>query len=94
MKKLTLVIVFGLLLISFGSAQTQTIRMMHYNLLFYTETSSSGCNSSTNNLNTKDAALQSGASTHALKEKFDGNITPMDHMLRVLNGERYSMIHA
>lgn len=43
---------------------------------------------------TKGTALQSGASTHALKEKFDGNITPMDHMLRVLNGERYSMIHA
>ena len=43
---------------------------------------------------TKGAALQSGASTHALKEKFDGNITPMDHMLRVLNAERYSMIHA
>ena len=43
---------------------------------------------------TRGAALQSGASTHALKEKFDGNITPMDHMLRVLNGERYSMIHA
>ena len=58
MKKLTLVIVIGLALISFGFAQTQTIRMMHYNLLFYTETSSSGCNSSTNNLNTKDAALR------------------------------------
>ena len=43
---------------------------------------------------TRGAALQSGASTHALKEKFDGNITPMDHMLRVLNAERYSMIHA
>ena len=43
---------------------------------------------------TRGTALQSGASTHALKEKFDGNITPMDHMLRVLNGERYSMIHA
>ncbi len=43
---------------------------------------------------TKGAALQSGASTHALKEKFDGSITPMDHMLRVLNGERCSMIHA
>lgn len=43
---------------------------------------------------TKGAALQSGASTHALKEKFDGNITPMDHMLRVLNAKRYSMIHA
>ena len=43
---------------------------------------------------TRGAALQSGASTHALKEKFDGNITPVDHMLRVLNAERYSMIHA
>lgn len=58
MKKLTLVIVFGLALLSSGFAQTETIRMMHYNLLFYTETSSSGCNSSTNNLNTKDAALR------------------------------------
>ena len=46
------------------------------------------------NAHTRGAALQSGASTHTLKEKFDGNITPMDHMLRVLNGERYSMIHA
>jgi len=43
---------------------------------------------------TKGTALQSGTSIHTLKEKFDGNITPMDHMLRVLNGERYSMIHA
>ena len=43
---------------------------------------------------TRGTALQSGASTHALKEKFDGNITPMDHMLRVLNGKRYGMIHA
>lgn len=32
--------------------------------------------------------------THALKEKFDGSIAPLDHMLRVLNRERYSMIHA
>ncbi|MBR6184641.1 MAG: DUF2828 family protein [Clostridia bacterium] len=43
---------------------------------------------------TKGAALQSGAAVHALKEKFDGNITPMDNMLRVLNAARYSMIHA
>ena len=43
---------------------------------------------------TRGTALQSGAGTHALKEKFDGNITPMDHMLRVLNGKRYGMIHA
>ena len=43
---------------------------------------------------TRGTALQSGAAAHALKEKFDGNITPMDHMLRVLNAERYRMIHA
>ena len=57
MKKFTL-IVSGLLLISFGFAQTETIRMMHYNLLYYTEQGASGCNSSTNNLNNKDAALR------------------------------------
>ena len=43
---------------------------------------------------TRGTALTSGASTHALGHKFDGNITPMDHMLRVLNAERYAMIHA
>lgn len=43
---------------------------------------------------TRGTALTSGASTHALGHKFDGNVTPMDHMLRVLNSERYAMIHA
>lgn len=43
---------------------------------------------------TRGTALTSGASTHALSHRFDGNVTPMDHMLRVLNGERYAMIHA
>lgn len=43
---------------------------------------------------TKGAALTSGASVHSLKEKFDGNVTPMSHMLRVLNGKRYEVIHA
>ena len=43
---------------------------------------------------TRGAALTSGASTHALAAPFDGNITPMDHMLRVLNSPRYAMIHA
>ena len=57
MKKITLII-SGLLLISLGFAQTETIRMMHYNLLYYTEQGASGCNSSTNNLNNKDAALR------------------------------------
>ena len=57
MKKITLVFL-GLLLTSFGFAQTQTIRMMHYNLLYYTNNGASGCNSTTNNLNTKDAALR------------------------------------
>lgn len=57
MKKYTLII-FGLLLTSIGFSQTETIRMMQYNLLYYTEQGVSGCNQSTNNLNTKDAALR------------------------------------
>lgn len=43
---------------------------------------------------TRGTALSSGASTHTMGYKFDGNVTPMDHMLRVLNSRRYSMIHA
>ena len=43
---------------------------------------------------TRGTALSSGASTHTLEHKFDGNITPMEHMLRVLNSKRYAMIHA
>lgn len=43
---------------------------------------------------TRGTALSSGASTHTMAHKFDGNITPMEHMLRVLNSERYAMIHA
>lgn len=58
MKKFTLVIVLGLALLPFGFAQTETIRMMQYNLLYYTDQTVYGCNSSTNNLNTKDAAFR------------------------------------
>lgn len=43
---------------------------------------------------TRGTALTSGAGTHMLEHKFDGNVTPMDHMLRVLNSERYAMIRA
>ena len=43
---------------------------------------------------TRGTALSSGAGTHTMRYKFDGNITPMEHMLRVLNGARYAMIHA
>lgn len=42
----------------------------------------------------RGTALASGAGTHTMGYKFDGNITPMDHMLRVLNSERYAMIRA
>ena len=44
--------------------------------------------------NTRGTALSSGASTSTMAHKFDGNITPMEHMLRVLNSERYAVIHA
>ena len=43
---------------------------------------------------TKGAAMASGAGVSTFSHKFDGNITPMDHMLRVLCGERYRPIHA
>ncbi|MDO5132299.1 MAG: DUF2828 family protein [Eubacteriales bacterium] len=43
---------------------------------------------------TRGTALTSGASTRTMGYRFDGNITPMEHMLRVLNSERYAMIHA
>lgn len=43
---------------------------------------------------TRGAALTSGASVSGLKEKFDGNVTPLEHMLRVLNSPRYEAIHA
>lgn len=43
---------------------------------------------------TRGTALSSGAAAHTMAYKFDGNITPMDHMLRVLNSRRYAMITA
>ena len=44
--------------------------------------------------NTRGAALASGTGTASLKHTFDGNITPMDHMLRVLMSNRYKEVHA
>ena len=43
---------------------------------------------------TRGTALSSGAATNTMGHKFDGNITPMEHMLRVLGSERYAMIRA
>lgn len=43
---------------------------------------------------TRGTALSSGAAAHTMSYKFDGNITPMAHMLRVLGSKRYAMIHA
>ena len=43
---------------------------------------------------TKGTALASGTGTNSFNYKFDGNITPMDHMLRVLNSPRYAAVHA
>ena len=42
----------------------------------------------------KGTALTSGAATHQMSYHFDGNVTPMEHMLRVLQSRRYAMIHA
>ena len=43
---------------------------------------------------TAGTALSSGADTHTMEHKFDGNITPMEHILRVLGSRRYAMIKA
>lgn len=42
----------------------------------------------------KGAALTSGMGTSNFKEKFDGNMTPMSHMLKVLGSDRYKEVHA
>ena len=42
----------------------------------------------------KGAALTSGMGTSSFKEKFDGNMTPMSHMLKVLGSDRYKEVHA
>ena len=43
---------------------------------------------------TRGTALTSGAGTAAFHHKFDGNITPLDHMLRVLGSDRYKPVRA
>ena len=42
----------------------------------------------------KGAALTSGMGVSTFREKFDGNMTPMSHMLKVLMGKRYEEVHA
>lgn len=43
---------------------------------------------------TRGAAMVSGAGTASFKHKFDGNVTPRKHMLRVLLSQRYKEVHA
>ena len=43
---------------------------------------------------TKGTALASGMGMSTFQHKFDGNVTPMSHMLRVLMDKRYEKIHA
>ena len=52
--------IFTLLTVMISVSLAQdTIRMMQYNLMYYTNNSGiSDCNASTNNLDTKDAALK------------------------------------
>ncbi len=59
MRKQLFPILLLFLTISSGLVAQDTIRMMQYNLMYYTNSSGiSDCNSSTNNLDTKDAALK------------------------------------
>lgn len=57
MRRFFLLLIFYVALLSFADAQIETIRMMHYNLLYYEE-QAIGCNQVNNNLNTKDSALR------------------------------------
>ncbi|MEG2070029.1 MAG: hypothetical protein RR034_01475 [Bacteroidales bacterium] len=58
MKKRMLFWLVAILLLG-TTSYADTIRMMQYNLMYYTNTSGvSGCNSTTNNLNAKDVALK------------------------------------
>ncbi|MBP3655799.1 MAG: DUF2828 family protein [Clostridia bacterium] len=43
---------------------------------------------------TLGTALVSGAGTKSFRRKFNGNSTPMSHMLEVLGSERYAAVHA
>lgn len=43
---------------------------------------------------TRGAALVSGSGTSSFGHKFDGNTTPLSHMLEVLGSKRYEPIHA
>ncbi len=42
----------------------------------------------------KGAALVSGMGVNTFKEKFNGNMTPMSHMMKVLISKRYEEVHA
>ena len=59
MKRHLLLFLFSFITMSSGLVAQDTIRMMQYNLMYYTNNSGiSDCNNSTNNLDTKDAALK------------------------------------
>ena len=51
-------LLFALLLFPSPDAHADTIRQMQYNLLYYTDNGVEECNSETNNLDSKDAALK------------------------------------
>ncbi len=58
MNRILLFVLFSILM-GFVSAQQDTLRMMQYNLMYYTNNSGvSDCNSTTNNLNDKDLNIK------------------------------------
>lgn len=57
MKRFLSFLIFNIVLVAFANAQIETIRMMHYNLLYYEE-QAIGCSQTNNNLNTKDSSLK------------------------------------
>ncbi|MCQ2272944.1 MAG: T9SS type A sorting domain-containing protein [Bacteroidales bacterium] len=91
MKRFLSFLIFNIVLVAFANAQIETIRMMHYNLLYYEE-QAIGCSQTNNNLNTKDSSLKTIISyvnpDVLVVNEVGSNITYVDRIVNnVLNTE-------
>lgn len=91
MKRFLSFLIFNIVLVVFANAQIETIRMMHYNLLYYEE-QAIGCSQTNNNLNTKDSSLKTIISyvnpDVLVVNEVGSNITYVDRIVNnVLNTE-------
>ncbi len=91
MKRFLSFLIFNIVLVAFANAQIETIRIMHYNLLYYEE-QAIGCSQTNNNLNTKDSSLKTIISyvnpNVLVVNEVGSNITYVDRIVNnVLNTE-------